>query len=320
MSLPDLSALCIGHTLFDYLAGSGGGKEDCNFHEDEIVPPEHRDNPDYDPPISKEQNCATEGYLMYKPTHRGVDRVQYNSTSFKDKAIAVTISAETGAHVITLQPLLGRSAGKTARIERFESEHRQWIDTVFPVTCKRPNGLLDIRWKGYGEDLLTQSDWYYLDPKGEGHLFVSSSYNKTTRKILKLPEPPVGCFKGNLIYIVLVCAKAGTGVGKTMLSVADAVASKIGADGIALSTLSNSAGVYFNHGYEFVSKSNGMPIDVAEWVEERVQPGGKVKRFLNTTKPHTPRGHKRNASEDVKHLYEEIHGHHVSHNLSYYLV
>ena len=43
MSLPDLSGLSIGHTLFDNLAKRGGGKDGYNFHEDHIVPPGERD-------------------------------------------------------------------------------------------------------------------------------------------------------------------------------------------------------------------------------------------------------------------------------------
>jgi hypothetical protein len=155
--------------------------------------------------------------------------------------------------------------------------------------------------------LLEHSEWYYLDPHHRGHLFISSVDNITRRKKLHLPG--VGYFDSNFIYIVLVCAQAGAGVGKTLLSVADAVASKLGADGVALSSLSNSAGAYFNAGYKFVSKWDGKPINVDEWVDEVKQPNGNVKRVLNTTMPHRPvqegRGTKRPGEFEGDNTREE---------------
>ena len=299
MPLPDLSRLSIGQTLFEHLAKRGGGKDNCNFHEDHIVPPDERDNPDYDPPVDDDQNCATEGYLMYKPFNVDLSPVKYVQNAYNGKAIEVTTSADTGSQKITLQPLLTRGATTKDRVEYFENKYRDWIDVVFPVTCKRPEGLLNVRWDLYGETLLEHSEWYYLDPQNRGHLFISSVDNITRRKKLHLPELRVGYFDSNFIYIVLVCAQAGAGVGKTLLSVADAVALKLGADGVALSSLSNSAGAYFNAGYAFVSKWDGKPINVDEWVERVEQPNGNVKRVLKTTMPHEPaqegRGTKRSG-------------------------
>ena len=303
MLLPNLFRLSIGETLFDDLAKSGGGKDNCNFHKDRLVPPDEQDKPDYYPPEEDDENCATEGYLMYKPVNTDGGPVKYKHNAYNGKTIEVTTSSETGEQSITLQPLLTRSATVDDRVTYFEHIYRDWIKDVFPVTCKRPDGLLRVRWDLYGETLLEHSEWYYIDPQNSGHLFISFVDNITMKKKLHLPELQVGCFEGKFIYIVLVCAQAGA--GKTLLSVADAVASKLGADGVALSSLSNSAGAYFNAGYEFVSKSDGKPINVEKWVQEVKQPNGKVKRVLNTTVPRSDvqerRGTKRQGEfEDDK--------------------
>jgi hypothetical protein len=303
MLLPDLSSLNIGNTLFDHLAKRGGGKDSCNFHEDHLVPPDERDNSEYEPPEDDPQNCATEGYLMYKPINVAEGPVGYKPNEYNGKTITVATSRETGSQEITLQPLLRRGATLTDRVSYFKKVHKNWIEEVFPMTCKRPGGLLSITWDRYGETLLEHSEWYYIDPQNRGHLFISVVDNITRRKKLHLPELNVGYFDGNFIYVVLVCAQAGAGVGKTMLSAADAVASKLGVQGVSLASLSNSAGAYFNSGYKFVSKWDGMEIDVEGWVEEVQQPNGQIKRVLNTTAPHGAmhehNGTKRRGEDDT---------------------
>jgi len=286
MSLPDLSALTIGESVFDHLAKRGGGKDPCNFHEDHIVPLEERDNPDYKPPFDKAGNCATEGYLMYKKVPPSSGSVVYKVNAYNRKRITVQVPSNTGFEDMTFEPILGRSATLADRVTYFTSNHADWIKNAFPLACKRPEGLLNVRWDFYGEDLLLNSEWFYIDPEFRGHLFISAVDNKSRRDALKLPLE-IGYFTGNFIYIVLVCARTDAGIGKKLIAAADAVAAKLGADGVALATLSNSAGPYFSLGYEFVSKWTGLPINVDEFVEEKVLPDGRVKRILNTGYQHS---------------------------------
>ena len=80
--------------------------------------------------------------------------------------------------------------------------------------------------------------------------------------------PTGGVFNGRYLYIALVCAAGGAGYGKHLMKVAEAASRMLGCDGVALASLSNSAGFYYNLGYRFVSKQDGTPLDVSDWTEQ----------------------------------------------------
>ena len=77
-----------------------------------------------------------------------------------------------------------------------------------------------------------------------------------------------------------MCAAGGVGYGKQLMNVAEAASRILGCDGVALASLSNSAGFYYSLGYRFVSKQDGTPSDVSAWTEQVKLADGRLKTML----------------------------------------
>lgn len=274
--LPDLSCLTVGANLFDHLAKNGVGKDECSRHKEPVLTAE-----------DGRDNCAVDGYLMFKTLAakeadpRGVSRLL-------GRRIA-TYSAE-------FEPLLTRSFTAYERLEFLKTEHSDWISRVFPIVCDRGGDLGPVKFANYGPELASVTDWFVLDAQGEkGHLFVSLANNKTMKNALHIPNK--GLFSGRFLFIALVCSNA-PGFGKKMLSAAEELAALLGCDGIALASLSNSAGAYFNAGYQFVSKRDGSVVDVSPWVESQTRDDGTTRLFLKQETDLAPARGKRRAAPE----------------------
>lgn len=265
--LPNLSALPLatGERLFQYVAMQGGGKSKCRTHTEPIVT-----NQDNDP----EQNCAVDGYLMFKPMPDAVPIKQY--------PFGKPIEVEVDGTLLKLEPLKKRSSSWIARKEEFEIKHSDWIKNTFPLVCDRGEGLQAVTWEGYGDELATITEWYFLDPSKRGHLFVQLLNTPARKKRFHMPS--VGMFEGDYLYIALVCATGGQGYGKTLMKLAEGAAKALGCTGVALSSLSNSAGFYYSLGFSFVSKEDGKQVDVARWTKQIVGKDGLPKTLLQPMK------------------------------------
>jgi hypothetical protein len=262
MSLPNLSHLSIEAKLFEHVALRGGGKQKCRAHKEPILT-----NDDADPT----SNCAVDGYLMFKPVTGAVKSLISYSGTFID----VVVDGQS----VQLQPLLKRTDSKTDRKNEFEFRHQQWIRDTFPLVCDRGSSLPPVTWESYGKELARITEWYFLDELGQrGHLFLQLL--DTPQYKLKQQMPTGGVFNGRYLYIALVCAAGASDYGKCLMKLAEAVSRRLGCDGIALASLSNSAGFYYSLGYRFVSKLDGVMVDVEAWTEQVRLPDGRVNPML----------------------------------------
>ena len=261
--LPNLSALPLatGAQLFQYVAVNGGGKSKCRAHKEPIVTDD-----DGDP----EKNCAVDGYLMFKPVPGATAPGKY--------PYGEVIDVDVDGTPMRLRPLLKRSSSSLDRKQHFEIMHPEWIEKTFPVVCDRGAGLQPVTWQGYGAELATITEWFFLDGRERGHLFVQLLNSEPRKK--KFHMPYSGVFKGDYLYIALVCASGGQGYGKTLMKLAEGAAKALGCTGIALASLSNSAGFYYSQGFSFVSKEDGMKVDVTPWTERIVGADGSRKTLL----------------------------------------
>ena len=263
MNLPNLSHLSIEAKLFEHVALRGGGKHKCRAHKEPILTKDDAD------PTS---NCAVDGYLMFKPVLSGATE---SPTGRSGTFIDVVVDGQS----VQLQPLLKRTDSKADRKNEFEFRHQQWIRDTFPLVCARGAGLPPVTWESYGKELAGIAEWYFLDEVGQrGHLFLQLL--DTPQYKLKMHMPTGGVFEGRYLYVALVCAAGASGYGKFLMKVAEAVSRRLGCDGVALASLSNSAGFYYSLGYMFVSKLDGAMIDVEAWTEQVRLPDGRLKTML----------------------------------------
>ncbi len=276
--LPDLSQLPLhtGSKLFEHVAMSGGGKQKCRTHKEPIVSKGDED---------ATQNCAIDGYLMFKPVVGSGEPVDYSGKY---------IDVEVDEQVVQLTPLLKRTRAEADRKSEFERRHTNWINETFPIVCDRGEGLDPVTWESYGSELAKITEWYYLDEdKQRGHLFLQLL--DTRKHKIKMHMPFVGEFEGRYLYVALVCAAKGQGYGKTLMKVTEAAARALGCNGIALASLSNSAGFYFSQGFHFVSKWDGQKMNVDAWTKTVTDANGKTKTILDPEK---------DPEKDVGRLYQ----------------
>jgi len=268
-------------TVFEHLVALQSGKsKGCNKHQPRMPDPK-RDQAAYDQ--AAEGNCAIDGYLMYRPVAPDPAAPPPPAGSYLGRPLPVTMP--DGSTEVFF-PLGKRTTSNKARRYKFWYDHSKWVEQVFGRVCNRGkdaqgNDLGTVDWWGYQEDLVDATDWYHLDPEERGHLFI---------QLLDTPEfkeathmPTAGMFGGRYLYIALICAAAGTGLGKRLMAMAEAACRALGCTGIALATLSNSAEFYLSQGFQFMSREEGRPIDVRPWLEERVI-DGKRRTKLNLTK------------------------------------
>lgn len=263
--LPNLSLLNFSTDaktkLFDHVAQRGGGKNECTTHSEDYTNDENN-KADY--------NCAIDGYLMFRSIEGAAAPSDYSG-----KEIAVQVE---GAPV-TLRPLLKRTGAAADRKSEFARRHVEWIRDTFPLVCERGIGLEPVTWDDYGKELAKITEWYIIDEaKKRGHLFLQL-FDKLGYK-QRMHMPADGVFAGRYLYVALVCAAGGAGYGKYLMKVAEAACRVLGCEGIALASLSNSAGFYYSLGFKFVSKVGGQELNVSAWTELVEQPDGSVKTRL----------------------------------------
>jgi len=81
--------------------------------------------------------------------------------------------------------------------------------------------------------------------------------------------PTSGVFAGRYLYIAVVCAYPKT-IAKDLLLIAEEASRKLGCTGVALATLSNSAGFYYSRDYRFMDKRDGSVIDTTPWTRPQI--------------------------------------------------
>jgi len=263
--LPNLSLLNFSTDaktkLFEHVAQRGGGKNACTTHSEDYSK-KNNNKADF--------NCAIDGYLMFRSIEGAAAPSNYSG-----KEITVQVEGVP----VALQPLLSRARAAADRKSDFERRHVDWIRNTFPLVCERGAGLEAVTWDDYGKELAKITEWYLLDEaQKRGHLFLQLFDTLPHKQ--KMHMPADGVFSGRYMYVALVCAVGGVGYGKYLMKVAEAACRVLGCEGIALASLSNSAGFYYSLGFKFVSKVGGQELDVSAWTELVEQPDGSVKTRL----------------------------------------
>ena len=264
MNLPNLLGLSLATdaSLFEHLSERGGGKRGCIKHVEPIIT---------DDDENADVNCAVDGYIMFK----GIDGAA-PPQDYSGKFVDMTVDGSP----VRMIPLLKRTQAAAVRKLEFERRHADWIRNTFPIVCDRGAGLSPVTWEGYGEELAKLTEWYFLDEEQKrGHLFLQLF--DTTRHKIRHKMPIGGAFSGRYLYIALVCASGGRGYGKVLMKYAEEACRVLGCEGIALASLSNSAGFYYSLGFRFNSKWDGAPIDVTAWTTVELRDDGTTKVVLN---------------------------------------
>lgn len=279
MNLPNLARLSLetDAQLFEHVATRGGGKKGCNKHTEPIVTADDE---------NASINCAVDGYLMFKAVAGAAVPADYSG-----KLINLLVDGQA----VQLQPLLKRTRAAADRASEFERRHVNWISKTFPMVCARGSGLEPVTWDSYGAELAKITEWYFLDEAGgRGHIFLQL-FDTDAYKV-KMHMPTGGIFANRYLYVALVCAAGGAGYGKFLMNLAEAACQKLGCDGIALASLSNSAGFYYSLGYKFVSKWDGVLLDVSAWTEVVTLPDGRTKTMLRPELDVNPFGQPRDKT------------------------
>ena len=251
--LPNLSKLSIGTTLFDFLISKGAAKEPgCTRHKE---PVENKED--------EVENCAIEGYLMYLPLAR---RRSTPASVPRNADLYVNVAFASGTtSTVTLKWTAKKAIN---RFGAFERREKKWVENTFERVCERPNNAT-IHWDEYGETLMLMTEYYYLDPDERGHLFICTYMDEESKQKAHMPFKRYA--KGPYLFVALVCAESG--FGKDLMNIAKEAAYALGCSGIALASLSNSAGFYYSLGYRFVSRSDGGLIDARRFTKQETIEG-----------------------------------------------
>ena len=262
--LPDLSSLSLATDaeLFKYVTTRGGGKAPCTEFTEDRDTEEDKD---------WRINCAIDGFLMYKP----VPNAEQPPEDFSGKSIDVVVDGLD----VQLNAILTRDSTPEEKYKEFANRHTYWVRHNFHRVCDRGEDLSPVYWGDYKHFLMEATEWYFLDEKdNQGHLFVQLC--DTTEYKMAQNLPTEGVFANRYLYIALVCANAGKGYGSYLLNMAEAVSRKLGCSGIVLASLSNSAGFYYSKNFKFISRLDGVPVDVSAWTEIIKKADGSTKTWL----------------------------------------
>lgn len=160
----------VDSTLFEYLATQekkGGKKSTCWYHSEEVGDTNYK------------ENCAIEGYLMYKE----VASLPEGSVNMR-QMFGQDITVETPEGNRVMRALLNRlTSTKTRRLQELWNRHWDYLKFVFDKLCvrgyiqaigkdgqpklnkdKSPKMLpYGIEFTRFGEDLAKFTDWYFID-------------------------------------------------------------------------------------------------------------------------------------------------------------
>ena len=241
-------------------------------------------------------NCGRDGYLMAKCiTESSLTSASNGSTVQQMRMSSHDVTGSNGKTYRMESLLLGAPGAE----DRFQKLNRMvladgsslameaFVDNlcIIDPDVMPPYG---INFSSFGKELANWTDWYYLE-EGKGSLFL----RYVTPADAKAKHLPVmeGAAGGAFLYVILVCAGKGTGVGKQLVEAAERFAILLGLNCVVLSALPHVASYYFKLGYTFVNQA-GVTIDVAPWLgmdentrRQRLYPARKVQLAAHHSPP-----------------------------------
>ena len=294
--LPSLVGLSLGTkntdtTLFDHLIGRKSAKsKECTEHEPQDGGKQWKKMSD----VEKGQFCLRDGYLMYKEVKSPASVVPggWDLPYYSDQTVHGH-SEDGREEEVRMQSML-RVAGNVNgenRANKFMKDEGRSLNfkEMFDQRCATND---EIEWDEYKEELLNDSDWFFVDDEDRGVLFVSvfdanESDQSTGAGGIKGEErkksmglPTEGMFAKRFLYLNLVCAnnrdnrqtrsrrKPTKGFGAILMSATEALAKKLGCNLVVLATLETSATYYYKREYRFAAR-DGEKVDVSQWEDTR---------------------------------------------------
>ena len=290
--LPSLAGLSLATkdtdtTLFDHLIESKSAKsKECIEH----TPQDDSEQWDQMSNEEKAKFCLRDGYLMYKEVQpeayvvpEGFDLPYYNDQTVNGQS---KTGREEAVRMQSMLRVAGDAVGKN-RVNQFMKDEGRSLSfqKIFNQRCASNDG---IDWNEYKEELLNDSDWFFVDDENRGVLFVSvfdanqssnDGINGETRKE-SMGLPTEGMFAERFLYLNLVCAnnrdnrvgrarrKPTEGFGAILMSATEALAKKLGCNLVVLATLETSANYYYKREYRFAAR-DGKEVDVRQWEDTR---------------------------------------------------
>lgn len=228
-------------TFLQYIISKGGAKQkDCTKAGKANDP---------DP-----KNCSRDGYLMAKEletdvTFRVPDVNKNYTVCLQERMYKL--------ECVEVKSLIKNPIDKFHKLDRLMLHGRKAMEVYVDDLCvidKDTNRGISFEY--FGAELAGDTHWYYAQ-ENLGSIFLK--YVKADKKKLYLS-------KDGYLYVVLVCAKAGSGEGIKLLQMAEEFAKQLGLKHIALSALPHVITYYYNRmGYKFVSMADGKVIDVENW-------------------------------------------------------
>ena len=202
------------------------------------------------------ENCSKDGYLMAKRLEPD-PKVEFTEPNVYQ---SYNVCTEWGAYeleCVQVKSLIKNSVDKFHKLDRLMLNGRKamevYVDELCVIDEKTKRG---INFESFGKELAGDTHWYYAK-EDLGSIFLRYENDK---KKLDLSD------RGYL-YVVLVCAKKGTGEGIKLLQMAEAFAKQLGLEHIVLAALPHVITYYYNKmGYKFVSVTDGKVIDVVKWI------------------------------------------------------
>ena len=262
-----------GTTLFEHVIQMGGAKRRGCTRAGVPADPD---------PV----NCGRDGYLMAKCiTESSLTSAANGSTVQQMRMSSHDVTGSDGKTYRMESLLMGAPGAE----DRFQKLNRMvladgsslameaFVDNlcIIDPDVTPPYG---INFSSFGKELANWTDWFYAE-EGKGSLFlryVTPSDAKS--KHLPMMEGPAG---GAFLYVILVCAGKGTGVGKSLVEVAERFAILLGLNCVVLSALPHVASYYWKLGYKFINQM-GVAIDETPWLgmdenrRQRLYPARKV--------------------------------------------
>lgn len=290
--LPSLAGLSLATkdtdtTLFDHLIASKSAKsKECTEHEPQD------DGKQWDKMSNEEKGkfCLRDGYLMYKKVQSPASVVPggWDLPYYRDQTVYGQ-SKNGREEEVRMQSMLrvaGNADGENRANQFMKDEGRSLnFEEMFDQRCATND---EIEWDEYKEELLNDSDWFFVDDEDRGVLFVSvfdanespqstgAGGIKGEQRKKSMGLPTEGMFAERFLYLNLVCAnnrdnrqtrsrrKPTEGFGAILMSATEALAKKLGCNLVVLATLQTSATYYYKREYRFAAR-DGTEVDVRQW-------------------------------------------------------